>query len=216
MASPDLILKNICRACLVEESTIDMHSLLDSPKGIVIAGIYSKYTKLTVSASDGVSPFVCSKCHDLLNDFKKFQEQCISSYDFLLNCVIKNEPNEIEETVIVLEVPMAPDSESSQDYSTDKVADESSSTVEASKSYPLKCKFCQKGFVSSFQYEAHVRKHQGLKPYLCKKCGKEYQSASGIREHMIQHHGATTNEKKYVCDCGLAYAKKVRCLQILP
>ncbi|XP_067641594.1 zinc finger protein 391-like [Eurosta solidaginis] len=58
------------------------------------------------------------------------------------------------------------------------------------------CDQCPRRCVTKENYEAHLRTHQGLKPFLCKECGRSYNRADHWREHVREIHATAKQEFK--------------------
>lgn len=75
------------------------------------------------------------------------------------------------------------------------------------------CTICNKRFYTLHKYEAHIRVHQGLKPYECKECQKQFVKHCTYQVHMRIHHSSDVHEAEtFICgidDCGKAYKVKV-------
>nr|CAB3267982.1 ZF(C2H2)-13 zinc finger protein [Phallusia mammillata] len=50
------------------------------------------------------------------------------------------------------------------------------------------CGFCQKVFNRKFNYEQHLNKHTGAKPYRCKFCDKQFAQTGTCKLHEKSHH----------------------------
>lgn len=76
------------------------------------------------------------------------------------------------------------------------------------------CDKCPRKFFKEYRYDAHMRRHNGLKAYQCEHCDKEFQKYYTLKEHMaISHFDQTKGDRPaYICDvdgCGKEYARKV-------
>lgn len=76
---------------------------------------------------------------------------------------------------------------------------------------------CDKKFTKQHRYDAHMRKHQGLKQWVCeeKDCDKAFNKYSSLRTHIaVQHYDESSGmiRPEFVCDvdgCDKTYTQKV-------
>lgn len=61
---------------------------------------------------------------------------------------------------------------------------------------PFKCCICDKDFAQREALKVHYRSHTGEKPYVCKICGKGFATKSRQKDHAQAHKG----HKPYQCD----------------
>eukprot|EP00092_Neocalanus_flemingeri_P019471 GFUD01021094.1.p1 GENE.GFUD01021094.1~~GFUD01021094.1.p1 ORF type:complete len:574 (+),score=138.69 GFUD01021094.1:68-1789(+) len=67
----------------------------------------------------------------------------------------------------------------------------------------LPCPYCGKTFNKGVRFNIHLRKHEGLKPYVCDVCNKEFDNKSTFFNHKKSH---LDESNKSVCDvCGGHY-----------
>lgn len=78
------------------------------------------------------------------------------------------------------------------------------------------CETCRKYFTVQHRYDAHMRMHEGLKPFLCKICSNDFVSYGFYTEHMRVNHPTEGDESstgpRYICDvsgCGKTFKLKV-------
>lgn len=78
------------------------------------------------------------------------------------------------------------------------------------------CNECDKKFFKEYRYDAHMRRHMGLKAYQCQHCDKECQKMSTLKAHIAaKHYDETKGQPVYRCDvdgCGKTYSIKVSIL----
>ena len=51
----------------------------------------------------------------------------------------------------------------------------------------LTCNICQKKFSVSRDFKIHVRRHEGVKPYVCSECPKSFCTAQELKRHQLVH-----------------------------
>ena len=59
------------------------------------------------------------------------------------------------------------------------------------------CHICERKFSSSANLKIHIRRHEGVKPYVCCECLKSFCTAFEMKSHVIMH-----SDIKHFC-CGL-------------
>lgn len=75
------------------------------------------------------------------------------------------------------------------------------------------CDLCPMKFFKKERYDAHQRKHQGLKQWQCQHCEKAYEKWFNLKVHIRVKHPEKTDEKpEFICginNCGKKYIVKV-------
>jgi len=59
------------------------------------------------------------------------------------------------------------------------------------------CHICQKKFTDKPKLQDHIRRHEGVKPYVCDECQKCFCTAGELKNHQLTH-----SDFKGFC-CGL-------------
>lgn len=79
--------------------------------------------------------------------------------------------------------------------------------------YDYACDLCPKKFIKKTRYEAHKRKHQGLKQWQCQHCDKGFGKSYTLKVHMAaKHYDEAEGKPEFICDydgCGKIYNMKV-------
>ncbi|XP_069159047.1 zinc finger protein 480 isoform X2 [Procambarus clarkii] len=75
------------------------------------------------------------------------------------------------------------------------------STVHAN-SVKFTCQHCSKGFNNYQNYQGHIRRHTGERPYCCETCGKTFTTAKALCRHRLIHQGTKTHK---CTQCGKAF-----------
>lgn len=98
---------------------------------------------------------------------------------------------------------------SKSDNDTDKCDNNDKLRMESKTKF--KCGFCKAGFSIKEQYNAHLRRHAGLKPYPCNQCDKSFAKPSTLKEHIkIDHSTDDSILPRLECDhCGKIFFRKV-------
>lgn len=84
----------------------------------------------------------------------------------------------------------------------------------------FKCDQCSQRFFKQSRYDAHMRRHMGLKAWECKHfmengelCDKSFQKLSSLKAHIeANHYDESKGKPEYICDydgCGKVYDRKV-------
>ena len=64
------------------------------------------------------------------------------------------------------------------------------------------CYVCQKKYSHSGSLKAHVRRHEGVKPYVCCECQKCFHTSGELRNHQLVH----SDYRQYCCgSCGQCF-----------
>lgn len=75
------------------------------------------------------------------------------------------------------------------------------------------CDKCPKKFHNQNRYDAHMRRHMGLKAFQCLHCDKECQKLSTLKAHIAaKHYDESQGQPEYKCDfddCEKTYSIKV-------
>lgn len=86
-------------------------------------------------------------------------------------------------------------------------------TSEKCGGYAFACDKCPRKFHKKFLYDAHIRRHMGLKAFQCEHCDKSFVKNSSLKTHMEEDHYDESNGKpEFICDveqCGKTYNRKV-------
>ncbi|XP_043951189.2 zinc finger protein 629 isoform X2 [Drosophila biarmipes] len=70
----------------------------------------------------------------------------------------------------------------------------------------LECSICRRGFYKSALLEAHMKQHEGLKPYTCVHCAKSYARANLLDTHLRERHHNPSARATYPCpNCNKVY-----------
>ncbi|XP_036318411.1 zinc finger protein 2 homolog isoform X1 [Rhagoletis pomonella] len=78
----------------------------------------------------------------------------------------------------------------------------------------FQCEQCPRRCVTSENLEAHLRTHQGLKPFLCKDCGRSFNNGNHFRRHVRDVHGPRPVELTFICPvegCGKFFNREASC-----
>jgi len=69
----------------------------------------------------------------------------------------------------------------------------------------LTCNICQKKFCISRDFKVHVRRHEGVKPYVCSECPNCFHTSSDLKRHQLVHSGV----KRFACGlCAVSFRYK--------
>ncbi|XP_004529569.1 zinc finger protein 195-like isoform X2 [Ceratitis capitata] len=74
------------------------------------------------------------------------------------------------------------------------------------------CQECSRRFATKENFEAHLRTHQGLKPYVCKECNRDFNRVDHFHAHMREVHAAV--KLQFVCSfegCGKIFTRRNTC-----
>ncbi|XP_071526256.1 uncharacterized protein [Panulirus ornatus] len=66
-------------------------------------------------------------------------------------------------------------------------------TVHA-KSTKFTCSHCDKGFNNYQNYQGHIRRHTGERPYCCAVCNKTFTTTKALSRHRLIHQGTKTHK----------------------
>jgi len=74
----------------------------------------------------------------------------------------------------------------------------------------LSCNICQKKFSVSDHFKEHVRRHEGVKPYVCSECPKRFCTAFELKRHQLVH----SDNKGFACGfCNKSFKCKMYVLR---
>lgn len=75
------------------------------------------------------------------------------------------------------------------------------------------CDRCPRTFFKKPLYDAHMRRHKGLKAFKCEHCDREFQTSQNFRRHMAaKHYDESEGRPEFICgfdECGKTYDTKV-------
>jgi len=72
------------------------------------------------------------------------------------------------------------------------------------------CHICQKKFAESASLKDHMRRHEGVKPYVCSECQKRFSTAYELKSHQPKH----SDFKPFCCgSCGKYFKVKKSVIQ---
>lgn len=79
------------------------------------------------------------------------------------------------------------------------------------------CDICSKKFFKKHRYDAHMRKHLGLKQWKCDHCDRAFEKYTSLTLHITANH--TEGEKPvFACDvdgCDKSYSMKVSNIEMI-
>ncbi|XP_066939643.1 zinc finger protein 271-like [Macrobrachium rosenbergii] len=80
-----------------------------------------------------------------------------------------------------------------------------SSIMETDKTNKYQCELCDAVSKTKGNYEKHMRRHTGEKPFSCQVCGKAFSLLCNVKRHEITHSG----QKPFKCDlCDKRFTEK--------
>ncbi|KAK6626754.1 hypothetical protein RUM44_009231 [Polyplax serrata] len=75
--------------------------------------------------------------------------------------------------------------------------------------FPLRCRICQKGFLSNYILNDHMNSHTGARPHQCHKCGSAYATVRSLEGHYHKMHPELDNNKIFRCNsCSRVFKSK--------
>jgi len=69
----------------------------------------------------------------------------------------------------------------------------------------LTCRICQKKFSHSGSFKEHLRRHEGVKPYICSECPKRFSTTTELKRHQLSH----SDYKQFCCGLCDKYFKRI-------
>lgn len=82
----------------------------------------------------------------------------------------------------------------------------------------INCDVCSKKFFKKHRYDAHMRKHLGLKQWKCDHCEKAFEKYTSMKSHIaVKHYDEAEGKPEFICDvdgCGKTYSLKVNSNEI--
>lgn len=193
---PQLVLKSICECCyqLVQKFHDFQRMCEESSRN---------FEKLLLDID-----FECTKNQDDINmpDLDTPSESNEST-----NQEAQMDAPCIESTEEIEEVYIIEDEAVKQDLGKDKLPISSIRKLLKGKRrrgerLTLECNICCRGFYKSSLLEAHMKQHEGLKPYTCVHCAKSYARASLLDTHLREMHHNTAARVTYPCpNCNKVY-----------
>ncbi|XP_069958936.1 zinc finger protein with KRAB and SCAN domains 7-like isoform X2 [Cherax quadricarinatus] len=64
------------------------------------------------------------------------------------------------------------------------------------------CQHCNKGFNNYQNYQGHIRRHTGERPYCCETCNKTFTTTKALSRHRLIHQGTKTHK---CAQCGKTF-----------
>ncbi|XP_017128676.1 zinc finger protein 2 homolog [Drosophila elegans] len=109
----------------------------------------------------------------------------------------------IESTEEIEEVLIIEDETANRDLENEKIPISSLRNVTGERKrrvrHTLKCNVCHRGFYKASLLEAHMKQHEGLKPYTCVLCGKSYARSNLLDAHLREVHHNNSGRVTYPC-----------------
>lgn len=147
--------------------------------------------------TEGVRPLDVAMDNDLIfadddeaNEANEVVEQLLAVGDLLIDSEIAEDPT-----------PLTRPDGGTPEAKVATVKDTQSTKKEFTKPASLTCSHCDKKFRKLAMLEAHVRVHEGKKPFVCPTCNMEFNGRLAMRNHMFTH-----NDGGYPCeDCNRTF-----------
>ncbi|XP_017043431.1 zinc finger protein 93 [Drosophila ficusphila] len=166
-------------------------------------------------------------CEESSRNFEKLlldiDFKCLKQQDELANMPDLDTPSEsnesynkeapmdiVESTEEIEEVYIIEDESAKQDFGKERkpISSIRNRTGERKRRvrHTLQCSICHRGFYKSSLLEAHMRQHEGLRPYTCVHCGKSYARANLLDSHLRETHHNTSARVTFPCpECNKVY-----------
>ncbi|XP_017071063.1 zinc finger protein 436 [Drosophila eugracilis] len=169
-------------------------------------------------------------CEESSRNFEKLlldiDFECIKQLEDNFNTPVLDTPSEsnqttngeasieapcIESTGEIEEVYVIEDETAKQDLGKEKIPTLSIRKLLGQRKrrgvrHTLECTICHRGFYKSSLLEAHMKQHEGLRPYTCVHCAKSYARANLLDKHLREMHYNTSARVIYPCPkCNKVY-----------
>ncbi|XP_055903647.1 zinc finger protein with KRAB and SCAN domains 7-like [Eupeodes corollae] len=224
--SQGLTVNSSCRTCLKNisetETNLNIFATPGLPEKICAC------SSLSIHPGDGLPISLCASCFKKIDDFYKFQQECIAAQEKFLEYVSKDIKPSLTEIdlnqsvesglpppfAIVKQENYENDNAPSTSFlALHKVETELNDSAESRPIYITNsmeittrsmkrvnfvCEICSKPFMLKTTFDVHMRKHRGLKAFPCSFCDLAYNRRIDLRKHMKYKHKEPI-DAKFVC-----------------